>query len=121
MYFTSDRNDGFEGSDLWLSQTDDNSVWGEATNLGDKINSIYDEDAPYLSKDGQSFFFSSNNIKSIGGYDVLKCERQENGSWSDAVNIGYPINSGGDDIYYVQDSAAEKRYFSSSRAGGHGG
>src|SRR6185503_3374749 len=68
--FSSDRTGGFGGYDLYIS-TRHNGIWSEAVNLGPTINSFYNERYPFLTKNGQTLFFSSDNLESIGGYDVF--------------------------------------------------
>jgi outer membrane protein OmpA-like peptidoglycan-associated protein len=97
-----------------------NNKWSTPKNLGNTINTTSDEDAPFLSADEKTLFFSSNGHNTIGGYDIFKCEMDENGNWGVPVNMGTRINSPSDDIFYSQDSLAETAYFSSGRAYGMG-
>ncbi len=69
--FSSDRAGGFGGFDLYISILH-NGTWSEATNLGPSINSFYNERFPFLTKNGQTLFFSSDNLESIGGYDIFR-------------------------------------------------
>ncbi len=118
LYFSSDRPGGFGGKDLYVVNKLDNGDWSEAKNLGDKINSIYDEDAPFVSSNG-SLYFASNGMKSMGGYDIL-CAVADSNSWHSPENMGYPINTPGDDIFFVMDATGKQAYFSSERNGGNG-
>lgn len=120
LYFVSTRGDGFGGRDIWISKKLEDGTWGPAENLGEYINTPEDEDAPYLSKDGKTFYFSSRGHNTIGGYDVFKCELNDEGKWSDPINLGMPINSAGDDIYYLVNSDNTVGYYSSSRMNGYG-
>ncbi len=120
LFFTSNKYDTRGGRDLFITTLGSDNKWTAPKNLGDNINTTADEDAPFLSADGKSLFFSSNGHNTIGGYDVFKSEKDENGNWTKAVNLGTMINSPADDIYYSQDSLAESAYVSSGRAYGFG-
>ncbi len=120
LYFSSERPGGYGGKDIWKSELNANGTWGKPKNLGSVINSAFDEDAPFIHPDGKMLHFSSNGIKSMGGYDVFRTYLQDDGTWSKAQNIGYPINTVDDDIYYVVTADGSKGYYSSGRAGGYG-
>jgi len=96
--------------------------WTEPSNLGKNINSPYDEISPYLSNDGRKLFFSSNNDKSIGGFDVFQSVfLPEQFDWSPAENIGMPVNSGNDDTDYMVAQGGKTALFTSDRKEGYGG
>lgn len=120
LFIVSTRGDGFGGRDIWFSKKQDDGTWGPAENMGEYINTKFDEDAPYLSNDGKTFYFSSRGHNTMGGYDVFKCELKADGTWSDPINMGMPINSAGDDIYYLVNSDNTVGYYSSSRMNGYG-
>jgi outer membrane protein OmpA-like peptidoglycan-associated protein len=121
LFVTSNRQEGgFGGRDLWKSSLKEDGTWGELENLGPNINTEFDEDAPFLTSDGKVLFFSSNGHNTMGGYDIFKSVLQDDGTWSKPENLGSPINTPADDIYYIQDEAEEMAYFSSSRMGGYG-
>jgi len=105
MYFVSNRNGGVGGKDIWYSKKA-GSTWGEPVNAGPKINTEFDDLYPTVGKDDNSLYFSSNGHKGLGGLDVWKVEGKE-GSFSDPVNMGYPINTSFDDFalyWLVPDS-----------------
>lgn len=117
FFFSSDDKDGNGGFDLYVSHLEDGE-WGEAKNLGNGINSTGNEDAPFISKDGKSLYFSSTGHEGMGGYDVF-VSQLENGVWSAPLNLGTPVNSPADDIYFkVQND--DLVFVSSDRAGGFG-
>lgn len=98
--FSSMREGGYGGYDLYILTKED-GVWSEPINLGPEVNSSFDEITPYLTKNGSKLYFSSNRIKSMGGFDVYATDfGLETGSWSPPMNLGLPINSPRDDIYF---------------------
>jgi hypothetical protein len=104
-YFSSDREGGFGGRDIYRITKLPNGKWSAPMNLGPTINSAYDEDSPFISIDNKTLYFSHNGEKSIGGFDVfISVMNDENQSWSDPINLGVPLNSTGDDIYYTTTS-----------------
>ncbi|MBL4655798.1 MAG: tetratricopeptide repeat protein [Bacteroidia bacterium] len=121
IYFTSDRPGGFGGTDLYKIQKLPTGEWGLALNLGDKLNTVFDESAPFMHFDGTSFFFCSNGHNSIGGFDIFTTTLNKNKEWDEPINIGYPINSTNDDIDFVLTPDKGTGYFASIRPGGFGG
>ena len=120
MYFVSDREGGFGGRDIYRIVKLPNGEWSEAQNMGPGINTPYDEDSPFIAVNNKTLYFSSNGPKSMGGFDVFVAFRDENNSWSTPINMGYPINSAGDDIFYTTTVDGLRGYLSSFRKGGHG-
>jgi len=120
MYFTSDRPGGIGGRDIWVMKKLPNGNWADVTNIGDVINTKYNEQAPYMHPDGKTLFFSSQGHATMGGYDVFKTDLQDDGTWSTPENIGFPINTTGDDVFYFPTNDGHRAYFSSYREGGKG-
>ncbi|MBI2269708.1 MAG: PD40 domain-containing protein [Bacteroidetes bacterium] len=127
LYFVSDRPGGYGGRDIYKCVKLPNGSWSLATNLGPTINTEFDEDAPFIHPDGVTLFYSSNGPKSMGGFDIFYSVKTEeagkkrtNMKWSKPVNLGYPINTTGDDIYYVLSTDGRRAYFSSEREGSIG-
>ncbi len=100
LYFTSARRGGFGGLDIYRSRRLSSSEWGEAENLGAIINTDANEETPFLSDDGKWLYFSSEGHFNMGGYDVFFSFILETGEWKDPINIGFPINTTGDDLFY---------------------
>lgn len=119
IFFSSSRKGGKGGLDLYYALQQADGSWSEPINMT-SLNTELNEDAPYLSNDGKILFFASQGHNSVGGYDIFQSSQNENGIWSKPENIGLSYNSGGDDIYYIQDSVDNVGYFSSSRANGYG-
>ena len=120
LYFSSNRAGGYGGKDIYKVVKLPNDKWSKAINLGSIINTPYDEDAPFIQADGVTLYFSSRGHKNMGGYDVFKTVKNEKGKWSFPKNMGSPINSVSDDIFFVVNPEGTAGYFSSNRAGGYG-
>lgn len=123
IYFTSDREGGFGGRDLYRIRQLPNGQWSLPLNLGATINTANDEDAPFMHSDGTTLFFSSNGHGTMGGYDIFKStlvDYDMNG-WTAPENMGYPLNTVNDDIFFCLSEDGQTGYFSSEREGGLGG
>ena len=120
LYFASNREGGVGGSDIYRSPWNaEAKTWGTAENLGPVVNTAYDEDGICLSADGLTLWFGSQGNGSMGGYDLFKTTLT-NGVWSTPQNLGWPINSPGDDQFLVMDPAGKRGWFSSVRVNGSG-
>ena len=120
VFFVSDRDGGLGGKDLWMIKKLDNGSWSSPQNLGEPINTEYDEESPYFHSDGKTLYFSSKGHSSIGGLDIFKSELDKELNWSSPENMGYPINTVNDDLYFVPTVTGNRAYFSSVRNGGKG-
>jgi len=120
MYFVSDRAGGYGGRDIYRVVKLPNGIWSDPQNLGPEINTPYDEDSPFIAVDNKTLYFASNGINSIGGFDIFVSFRDDLNNWSVPVNMGYPINSTGDDIYYTTTFDGKRGYLSSFRKDGLG-
>lgn len=120
MYFTSTRADGLGGSDIYVSFQDADGKWGEPINLGSNINTPYNEETPFLLPDGKTMYFSSEGHYSMGGLDIFVTTKQDNGQWSVPRNIGYPINTSDDDMFYYPYENGKKALYSMNSPEGYG-
>ncbi|MGE0568951.1 MAG: hypothetical protein AB7O73_13505, partial [Bacteroidia bacterium] len=120
LIFASDRPGGYGGSDLYRCVMLPNGLWSKALNMGPEINTEYDEDGAFIHPDGKTFFFTSNGHNTIGGYDVMFSFLDENNKFSEVYNMGYPINTPDDDVFYVTSPDGKRGYFSSVKEGGYG-
>ena len=120
IFFSSNRPGGYGGKDLYMIKKLPNGKWSAPFNLGPKINTEYNEDAPFVHPSGNVLFFSSEGHKNMGGYDVFKSSFDETGEFTEPENLGYPINTRDDDIFFVLNADATAGYFSSEREGGFG-
>ncbi len=119
LYFTSDRS-GEGGMDLWYCKKLPTGEWGLSENLGEVVNTKYDEEAPFIHPDGKTLFFSSKGHNSMGGYDIF-FSIEENGKWSTPMNIGHPMNTADDEYFFVMSADGKRAYYSSSNGQGIGG
>jgi tetratricopeptide (TPR) repeat protein len=121
LFFTSDRDGGHGGRDLYMTRKLPTGDWAKPQNLGDKINTKYDEGFPTLSYDNETLYFCSKGHESMGGYDIFKSEWDPStNTWSQPRNLGYPINDGTDNrtISFTKDGRSA--YLSTYGKGGEG-
>jgi outer membrane protein OmpA-like peptidoglycan-associated protein/tetratricopeptide (TPR) repeat protein len=121
LFFTSDRPGGKGGIDIYMSKLDNKGKWGKPTNMGAPINTNFDEDGPFIDYDGKTLYFSSRGHEGMGGYDIFVSEYDSAAKkWSEPVNIGYPINTPDEDIYFVKSGDRRFGYYASVKDGGIG-
>jgi len=121
LYFVSQRKGGLGSSDIWVSTLTDAGVWGNPVNLGPTINTKNREEAVFIHPDNQTLYFASNGHVGLGGLDIFVSKRQEDESWGEPLNLGYPINTFNDENGLIVAAGGETAYFSSNREGGQGG
>ena len=120
LYFVSDRPGGYGGRDLYYSELQKNGKWGVSVNMGPVVNSPFDEDGPWVSDDGSKIIFSSNGHSTMGGFDIFTAEKNENGDWEVPLNMGYPVNSTDDDVFFTYAPDRNTIYYSSGKYNGFG-
>ena len=116
--FVSDRPGGQGGRDLYRTVLLPDGTWSEPLNLGSRINTPGEEESPVLSADGRFLVFSSNGHQGMGGFDLFRCVRLDNGSWSEPEHMGLPLNTPGDEAMVTLDASGQSGYLSSKREGG---
>ncbi|SMO71290.1 Tetratricopeptide repeat-containing protein [Saccharicrinis carchari] len=121
LYFTSDRAGGYGGKDIYCVNKLPDGSWGKVRNMGEKINTEYDEESPYIHPNGKTLYFSSEGHRSMGGYDIFKAGIDTAGNWGNVLNIGYPINTPFDDLFYAPTIDEQRVYYASRRDKGFGG
>lgn len=113
IYFSSDRPGGYGGKDIYRVVKLPNDKWSLPWNLGPTINTAYDEDAPFLHVNGHTLYFSSMGHETMGEYDIFKTEITEGNKFSKPENLGFPINTVGNDIFFVLSPDTKHGYYSS--------
>jgi outer membrane protein OmpA-like peptidoglycan-associated protein len=117
LYFTSDMPGGYGRTDIWYVRRQGDGSWSAPVNCGPEVNTEDEEAFPTIGKDGR-LYFASKGHAGMGGYDVFVGIGQAN-QWQSVRNLGYPLNSSGDDFYFtVKDSLSG--FLSSDRPGGKG-
>lgn len=120
LYFTSSREDGYGGQDIYVSKKDAKDRWQDAVNIGATINTPFDEEGVFITTDGKTLYFSSRGHNTMGGFDIFKTEWVD-GKWSNPVNLGYPINTPEDDVFFTMATSGQRGYYSSKKKDGFGG
>ncbi len=120
VYFATNHYKKFGDMDIYYVTKNNDGSWSKHKELEGDINTDGDEDAPFITPDGKTLYFSSRGHKGMGGFDVYKSTLQSDGSWSNPVNLGYPINTPDDDVYFYYASSDDIAYIASYRNGGYG-
>ncbi|MBK0380468.1 OmpA family protein [Mucilaginibacter segetis] len=113
LFFTSNKPGGLGGQDIWVSDLDADGTPLNSKNLGDKINTAMDEQAAYYDVATRRLIYSSKGFTGLGGFDFFEANNKNN-VWSVPQNMGYPINSAKDDLYYMPDTHDQKKFYISS-------
>lgn len=101
LYFSSDRKGGLGNMDLYMSAKDEKGGWAKPVNLGAVINTPQNELMPLISSDQTKLFFKSEAHENLGGYDIFESKQTGVNEWGQPKNIGYPVNSTDDDIFFM--------------------
>lgn len=123
LYFVSSRTGGFGGRDIYRCKKLPTGQWSKAMNLGPNINTPYEEDSPFLQPGSNTLYFSSQGHKNMGGFDIFSSQFVDTGifgGWTVPQNIGYPVNTTGDDIFFVPTIDNKRAYYSSFAEGSMG-
>jgi outer membrane protein OmpA-like peptidoglycan-associated protein len=121
LYFSSNRPGGYGGLDIYRATKDSKGAWSNVKNLGPKINTEVDDDGPFIDYDGITLYFSSRGRKGMGGFDVFRATFDlAANEWSEPENLGYPINTPDDDVFFVASKDGKRAYYSSIREDGMG-
>ncbi len=115
LYFTSSRGGGFGLKDIWKTQFQSDSTWSRPVNLGPVINTTGSEISPFISPDNRTLFFASDGHTGMGGFDLFYSRRNEDGSWSKPLNLGYPINTHKDEFSLFIGAGGREAYFASRK------
>ena len=117
LFFSSDKPGGFGGYDIYKCNKTASGSWSAAVNLGQNINTAYDDICPVLLANG-AFYFSSQGHNSMGGFDVFKSGTTDGITWTAAENMGYPLNTPFDDYSFMPSAEGKKGYYATAKKGG---
>ncbi|MCL1821253.1 MAG: OmpA family protein [Prolixibacteraceae bacterium] len=125
LYFSSNRPGGRGNKDLWSIvlkgwNAAGYPLWGEPVNLGDSINTPGDEISPFIHSNGNDLFFGSDYWPGLGGFDLFRSRRNPDGIWSKAENLGYPVNTSGNEQGLIIDRTGKTAFTASDRFGDTG-
>ena len=121
VYFASSRPGGFGGMDIWKTTMTSEGEFSVPENLGPTINTPGDDAAPFIHSDGRTLYFASNGRVGMGGYDLYYSTLQTDGTWSEPIDMGFPINSPADEINIFINASGTVAYIASDKDGGYGG
>lgn len=119
LYFASARSGGEGGRDIWVSEWAEDH-WSTARNLGKPVNTLGNEDAPFLHADGLTLYFSSDYHPGFGQRDLFFSQMQSSGVWAEPKNLGYPLNTQADESNIFVNASGKMGYINSDREGGIG-
>jgi Tol biopolymer transport system component len=111
IYFASERPKGKGNGDIWMANKLSTNKYDAAVNLKE-VNTIEDEKGIFIAADRKTIFFSSQGHRNMGGYDIFKSVKQEDGTWSEPMNLGYPINTPGDEVDFTVTADGKTAYYS---------
>jgi outer membrane protein OmpA-like peptidoglycan-associated protein/tetratricopeptide (TPR) repeat protein len=117
IYFSSNREGTKGGLDLWKLNCNDSDEWSEPINLGDSINTIFDEQSPYIHHDNHTLYFSSTGWPGMGRFDLFITRKISDSTWQTPKNLGYPINTHFSDEGLIVNATGNTAYYSSNRMG----
>lgn len=123
VYFVTDNPNlgGFGDRDIYVAEKDEKGKWGKPVNLGPTINTKYGEEGIFIHPDGKTLYFGSQGHQTMGGYDVFKSVYDEKTkTWGKPENIGYPVNTADDDVFFVVSASGRHGYYTSSNSKGFG-
>ena len=118
VYFVSDREGGYGGYDIWYCKKDSNNNWTEPKNIGPVINTAGNDMCASIMPDGKSMYFASDGHPTMGGLDIFFTVQDSAGNWSKPTNVGWPVNTVENEMFFTRTLSGKAAYFSSERLGG---
>lgn len=119
LYFSSNRPGGYGGLDIYKVRMLPNGSWALPENLGPSINTEYNEESPFIHPDAKTLYFSSQGHSSMGGFDIFYSSLEDS-TWTEPENMGYPLNTAQNELYFVLSADARRGYFSGIRSETYG-
>jgi hypothetical protein len=120
LYFSSDRRGGFGKFDIYKSERMADDDWGPAENLGETVNTENDDIDPFICEDGKTLYFSSQGHLNMGDFDIFTTKLMPNKKWETPVNVGFPINTTGRNVFFYPLRNGEIGYYATVRPDGFG-
>ncbi|MXV50628.1 OmpA family protein [Pedobacter sp. HMF7647] len=120
LYFVSTRPGGLGGYDIWKSDLKEGGSWSEPENLGPEINTPFDEQSPFIHPDNETLYFSSNGWPGLGNKDLFMSRKDVSGKWQKPQNLGYPINTFGEESGLFVSSDGKTAFYSAKQKDGNG-
>lgn len=120
LYFTSNRRGGVGEMDIYVSDLTPEGIFGPAKNITE-LNTELNEDTPFITLDGKQLFFSSQGYMNMGGYDIFVSHLEEDNTWSVPENVGYPVSTTDDDLFYYPIENNKYALYSRIDTAGYGG
>ncbi len=116
LYFVSDRKGGMGGSDIWYSRKDSTGRWIKAQNVGNVLNTKYDEISPFIHVNNRNLYFASNAHPGFGGLDIFVAEKVDK-KWTTPVNMGAPLNNYEDQYSFFVTADGQRAFYSKDEIG----
>ena len=113
IYFSSNRPGGLGNNDIWISQKQADGTWAAAQNLGIPINTPKSDQFPFIHQDGETFYYVTDGYAGMGGLDLFYSKKDDKNSWKKPTNMGYPINTKGDEVAFIVSVDGKTAYFAS--------
>ncbi len=101
IYFTSNRNESLGGMDIFKCERNADGTWGDVILPGENVNTVLNEENPFVSSDGKRLYFSSQGHSGMGGFDIFYCDILDDNTYGEPVNLGYPLNTADDDLAFT--------------------
>ena len=120
IYFTSSRPGSKGPMDIWKARRNERGNWDTPQNLGPLINTTGNELSPFIHHDNNTLYFASDGHPGMGGLDIFFSRRDSDGNWTEPQNIGYPINTHGDEFAMIVGASGQYAWFASDMEGGYG-
>ena len=111
LFFASNREGGFGGSDIWYSYLKDDGTWTKAKNCGSMINTAGEEMSPFIHPSNTTLYFASDSLIGMGGQDIYY-SKIVSGKFQKPVNMGYPINTSADETCLITSADGEFAVYS---------
>jgi flagellar motor protein MotB len=123
LYFIRGKQSarGIQKQDIYFSELREDGSWTKPAPIPGKVNTPFEEESVMIHPDCKTLYFSSNGHPGMGGLDIYFSKKQDDGTWGEPVNLGYPINTGGNENSLLVSPDGEIAYFASDRIGGFGG